>query len=216
MGMPAGDKKQIPQNIEAEQSVLAACLLNQDAIDEVATKLAPESFFRPAHQIIFRSMLDLRKRNLPIDQISLAENLRATGQLDAIGGKPYLVDLADNTFALTNWVNHTEIVKRTGILRDLIYASAQITALAYDAPDDLDEVVEGAEKTLFEVTEKRVSSTFTPINELLEGVFEEMTKLTERDSHMAGVPTGFQDVDNLFHGLRGGDLIVLAARPGVG
>jgi len=196
--------------------VLAACILNQDAIDEVATKLIPESFFRPAHQIIFQSMLNIHARNLPIDQISLAENLRASGQLEAAGGKAYLVELADNTFALTNWMTHTDIVKRTSILRDLIYASAQITAMAYDAPDDLDEVVEDAEKTLFKVTEKRVSSSFASINDLLTDAFDEITKLAEQKSHMAGVPTGFADVDNLFHGLRGGDLVILAARPGVG
>jgi replicative DNA helicase len=212
----AAANKQIPQNIEAEQSVLAACILNQDAIDEVATKLIPESFFRPAHQIIFQSMLNIHARNLPIDQISLAENLRASGQLEAAGGKAYLVELADNTFALTNWMTHTDIVKRTSILRDLIYASAQITAMAYDAPDDLDEVVEDAEKTLFKVTEKRVSSSFASINDLLTDAFDEITKLAEQKSHMAGVPTGFADVDNLFHGLRGGDLVILAARPGVG
>lgn len=208
--------KQIPQNIEAEQSVLAACMLNQDAVDEIASKLQPESFFRPAHQLIFQSILNLHGRNLPIDQISLAENLRAEGQLEAAGGKSYLVELGDNTFALTNWMTHTDIVKRTSILRELIYASAQITALAYDAPDNLDEVVEDAEKTLFNVTEKRVSSSFSPINTLLSDAFEEMTKLAEQKSHMAGVATGFTDVDNLFHGLRGGDLVILAARPGVG
>lgn len=126
-GLPgtASGSRQIPQNIEAEQSVLAACMLNPDAIDEVASKLTPESFFRPAHQTIFRSMLDLHARNIPIDQLSLAENLRANGQLDAIGGDSYLVDLADNTFALTNWVTHTDIVKRQAVLRDLIYASSQ-------------------------------------------------------------------------------------------
>ena len=209
-------QKQIPQNIEAEQSVLAACMLNRNAIDEVATKLTPDSFFRPAHQLIFAGMMDLHTRNLPIDQISLAENLRASGQLEAAGGRAYLVELADNTFALTNWLTHTDIVKRTSVLRELIYASAQITALAYDAPDDLDEVVEDAEKTLFRVTEQRVSSSFAPINKLLYDAFEEISKLAEQKSHMAGVPTGFADVDNLFHGLRGGDLIILAARPGVG
>lgn len=208
--------KQIPHNIEAERSVLAACMLNQDAIDEVAAKLVPENFFRPAHQIIFRSMLDLHARNLPIDQISLAENLRAVGQLEAIGDKSYLVELADNTFALTNWVTHADIVKRTSILRDLIYASAQITALAYDAPDSLAEVVETAEKTLFRVTEQRVSASFTSITDLLTNAFDEITKLAEQKNHMAGVPTGFADVDNLFHGLRPGDLVILAARPGVG
>ncbi|WP_314010040.1 replicative DNA helicase [Cryptobacterium curtum] len=208
--------KQIPHNIEAERSVLAACMLNQDAIDEVAAKLVPENFFRPAHQIIFRSMLDLHARSLPIDQISLAENLRAVGQLEAIGDKSYLVELADNTFALTNWVTHADIVKRTSILRDLIYASAQITALAYDAPDSLAEVVETAEKTLFRVTEQRVSASFTSITDLLTNAFDEITKLAEQKNHMAGVPTGFADVDNLFHGLRPGDLVILAARPGVG
>ena len=215
-GATSTGQKQIPQNIEAEQSVLAACMLNSNAIDEVATKLVPESFFRPAHQLIFAGMMDLHARNLPIDQISLAENLRASGQLEAAGGKAYLVELADNTFALTNWLTHTEIVKRTSVLRELIYASAQITALAYDAPDDLDEVVEEAEKTLFNVTEKRVSSSFSPINTLLYEAFEEISKLAQQKTHMAGVPTGFADVDNLFHGLRGGDLIILAARPGVG
>ena len=208
--------KQIPHNIEAERSVLAACMLNQDAIDEVAAKLVPENFFRPAHQIIFRSMLDLHARSLPIDQISLAENLRAVGQLEAIGDKTYLVELADNTFALTNWVTHADIVKRTSILRDLIYASAQITALAYDAPDSLAEVVETAEKTLFRVTEQRVSASCTSITDLLTTAFDEITKLAEQKNHMAGVPTGFADVDNLFHGLRPGDLVILAARPGVG
>ena len=214
---PSGtSSRSLPQNIEAEKSVLAACVLNQDAITEVVTKLKPENFFRPAHQIIFSSMLELNARHLPVDQISLADNLAASGQLEAAGGKAYLVELADNTFALTNWNNHVDIVKRCGILRELIYASAEISALAYDAPDDLNIVVEEAEKTLFNVTEKRVSSDFAKMDGLLTGAMEELTKLSQQQSHMAGVPTGFKDVDELFYGLRGGDLIILAARPGVG
>lgn len=212
----SGGKKMLPQNIEAEKSVLAACLLNQEAVEEVATKLTPENFFRPAHRIVFASVLDLYVRHIPVDQISVAENLHGTGQLEAIGGKAYLVELADNTFALTNWRSHVEIVKRTSILRDLVYASAQINALAYDAPDDLDVVVEEAEKTLFNVTEKRVSSDFAKMDSLLTDAFEEITKLAEQKSSMAGVPSGFKDVDDLFHGFRGGDLVILAARPGVG
>ncbi len=207
---------QIPQNIEAEQSVLAACLLSGEAIDEVATKLQPENFFRPAHQLIFKSMLNLHVANQPVDHISLAENLRAEGNLDAVGGKAYLVELADNAFALTNWETHADIVKRTSILRDLIYASAEITALAYNAPDNLDEVVEDAEKTLFGVTERRVSSSFHSVSDLLNEAFDEIDKLSKQDNKIAGVATGFTDVDNLFHGLRGGDLVILAARPGVG
>lgn len=208
--------KPIPQNIEAEKSVLAACMLNQNAIEEIATKLKPENFFRPAHRLIFQSMMDLYLRHIPIDQISLADNLKAMGELEAVGGKPYLVELADNTFALTNWQNHAEIVKRTAILRELIYASTQINALAYDAPDDLNVVVEEAEKTLFNVTEKRVASSFQKVEGLIGEAFEDLQKLAAQQTHMAGVPTGFLDLDNLFHGFRGGDLIILAARPGVG
>ena len=124
----APKNKPMPQNIEAEKSVLAACMLNAEAVEELILKLKPESFYRPAHRIIFESICELNTRRIPIDQISLADNLNATGQLEAVGGKPYLVDLADNTFALTNWQNHAEIVKRTAILRELIYACLLYTS----------------------------------------------------------------------------------------
>lgn len=214
--VPAANAKMEPQNIEAEKSVLAACLLNQDAIEEVAARLVPENFYRASHQRIFESMVDLYVRHIPIDHISVADNLKAAGQLEAVGGKPYIVELADNTFALTNWQNHVEIVKRTAILRDLIRASGEIKALAYDAPDDLGVVVEEAEKTLFKVTEKRVSSAFTKIDTLLVNAFDELQEMASRESSISGVASGFKDIDDLFHGFRGGDLIILAARPGVG
>ena len=208
--------KSLPSNIEAEKSALAACMLNADILEEIMAKLKPESFYRPAHRIIYQAISELHARRIPVDQISLADHLNAAGQLDAVGGRSYIVELADNTFALTNWSNHADIVKRTSILRDLVYASTQISALAYNAPDDLDEVVEDAEKMLFDVTEKRVSSTFVKMDALINEAFEEIAQLAEQRTHMAGVPTGFKDVDRLFYGLRGGDLVVLAARPGVG
>lgn len=206
----------LPQNIEAEKSVLAACMLNGDALTEVMTRLKPENFFRPSHRIIFEAMCDLNLRHIPVDPISLADTLNASGKLEAAGGHSYLVELSDNTFALTNWPNHSDIVKRTSILRELIYASAEINALAYDAPDDLNVVVEEAEKTLFAVTEKRVSSAFTKMDSLLTGAMEDLTALSQQQSHIAGVPSGFRDLDDLFGGFRGGDLVILAARPGVG
>ena len=206
----------LPNNIEAEKSVLAACMLNPDAVDEIATMLVPENFFRPAHQLIYAGILELNTRHIPIDQISLADRLAAEGQLEAVGGRPYLVELANNTLALTNWKNHTEIVKRNSVLRDLVYASTNINALAYDAPDDTNEVIEDAEKMLFEVTQKRVSSSFQNITDLLTQAFDEIDELVNNKNQMAGTPTGFTDVDKLFWGLRGGDLLILAARPGVG
>ena len=206
----------LPSNIEAEKSVLAACMLNSNAIDEIASKLTSDSFSRPAHQRIFEGMLDLNARHVPIDQISLAERLSAEGQLEAVGGRAYLIELANNTLALTNWKSHTEIVKRTSVQRDLVYASVNINALAYDAPDDTNEVIEEAEKMLLDVTQKRVSSTFQNIDDLLSRAFDEIEKLVNNRAQMAGVPTGFADLDKLFWGLRGGDLLILAARPGVG
>ncbi len=209
-------QQNLPQDIAAERSVLAACILNQDVITEVITKLEPESFYRPAHRLIYEAMQDLNIRHIPVDPINLADHLNARGTLEAAGGRAYLVELADNTFALTNWSYHADIVKRCAVLRDLIYASAHIKAMAYEAPDDLDTVVEEAEKTLFQVTEQRISSAFTKMDGLLTGAMEELTELAQQQSHITGVPSGFKDVDDLFCGFRGGDLVILAARPGVG
>ena len=209
-------RAQLPQNIEAEQSVLAACMLSTEVVEEIVLKLKPENFFRPAHRIIFESITDLTLRRIPVDPIALADTLQAKGQLEAVGGRAYLAELSDNTFALTNWQRHSDIVKREAILRELVYAAADINALAYDAPDDLNQVVEEAEKTLFNVTEKRVSSSFVKMDTLVSDAFEEICKLAAQKDHMAGVPTGFKDADDLFHGFRGGDLVILAARPGVG
>ena len=212
----AAPRAQLPQNIEAEQSVLAACLLNPDVTEEAVMRMRPENFFRPAHRVIFEAIQGLVSRRIPVDPISLADTLKAQGQLDAVGGRAYLAELADNTFSLTSWERHVDIVKRQAILRDLVYASAQINALAYDAPDDVNEVVEEAERMLLNVTEKRVSSTFRKMDELVAEAYERITFLANQKDHMVGVPTGFKDVDDLIHGFRGGDLVILAARPGVG
>ena len=213
---PAAPRAQLPQNIEAEQSVLAACLLNHEVTEEAVMRIKPENFFRPAHRIIFETIQGLVSRRIPVDPISLADTLKAQGQLDAIGGRAYLAELADNTFSLTSWERHVDIVKRQAILRELVYASAQINALAYDAPDDVNEVVEEAEKMLLNVTEKRVNSTFRKMDDLVNEAYEQITILASQKDHMVGVPTGFKDVDDLIHGFRGGDLVILAARPGVG
>ncbi len=206
----------LPNNIEAEQSVLAACLLSAEVAEEIVLRLKPENFFRPAHQVIFESIADLTVRNITPDPIALADTLESKGTLEAAGGRNYLIELSDNTFALTAWQRHTEIVKRTALQRDLVRASAELNALAYNAPDDINEIVEDAEKTLFNVTEKRISSSFIKMKDLLMNTYEEIIKLSDKKGSMAGVPSGFKDVDSLFHGFRGGDLIILAARPGVG
>ncbi len=212
----SGKHAQLPNDIEAEQAVLAACILNGNVADEIAISLKSENFFRASHRIIFDSIFEMVRDGISPDPISLADKLNAKGQLEAAGGRIYLADLNANTFALTNWQRHVQIVKRTAIQRELIRAAAEINALAYNAPEDLNEVVEEAEHALFNVTEKRVSSSFQKMDILINEAFEEITQLSQRGNNMVGVPTGFTDVDALFNGLRGGDLAILAARPGVG
>ncbi len=212
----AEKRAQLPADVEAEKSVLAACMLSPDVCDEAIVSLKPENFFRPGHRTIFASITDLVREGLNPDVISLADKLSAKGDLETAGGRIYLTDLNANTFALTNWQKHIQIVKRTAIQRELIKAAAQINALAYDAPEDLSEVVEEAEQTLFKVTEQRVSSSFQSMDKLVEEAFAELEKISQQRDKMIGVPTGFKDVDDLFHGFRPGDMVILAARPGVG
>ena len=124
----------MPQDIDAEKAVLAAMLLGQDTevVEEALMKLSAKDFYRPAHRKIFEAMEELYNKNAPIDQLSLADRLKSRGDLDAIGGKPYIVELGNNTFALANWAHHADIIKRAAMLRDLIGASVRITALGYD------------------------------------------------------------------------------------
>lgn len=210
------NRKSLPQNIEAEQTVLAACLLSDGVFEEVSLQLKPESFFRPAHRIIFSTMREMNARSLPIDVISVADNLRAAGQLEAVGGQAYLLELADNTFAFTSWQHHCEIVKRDAMRRELLMAAAQISALAYDSPADPAELVSQSEAALFNVTEQTVSSTFKDIQTLIVEANDEIAEMANRNEIIMGVPSGFIDIDKLFCGFRGGDLIILAARPAVG
>ena len=214
---PAAQKNRaLPQNIEAEQTVLAACLLSTGVFEEVSLKLRPEDFFRPAHRIIFETMRDMNARSIPIDVISVADNLEANGQLEAVGGRVYLLDLANNTFALTSWQHHSEIVSRDAMRRQLLLASATISSLAYDSPADPKELISQAEATLFGVTEKAVNSSFKDIKTLIIEANDQSAEMANRGDILQGVPTGFKDVDQLFNGLRGGQLLILAARPGVG
>ena len=208
----------MPQDIDAEKAVLAAMLLGQDTevVEEALMKLSAKEFYRPAHRKIFEAMEELYNKSAPIDQLSLADRLKTRGDLDAVGVKPYIVELGNNTYALANWAHHADIVKRAAMLRDLIGASVRITALGYDAPDDLDEVVETSEKLLFDVTNKRVATNFKSMESLVVETFNELQELANTKSRYNGVRTGFKDLDDLFGGLRGGDLVILAARPSVG
>lgn len=210
------NKDSLPQNIEAEKTVLAACLLSTGVFEEVLLKVKPEDFVRNQHRIIFAAMREMNSKSIVIDAISVADYLNSKNELEQAGGATYLLELADNTFAFTSWQHHADIVARDSLRRQILRAAGEIKALAYDSPNDSKELVAQAEAKLFGVTEGTVSSTFKSIKELSFDAMEELQVMAQRDGTMQGVPTGFKDVDDLFGGFRGGDLIILAARPAVG
>ncbi len=206
----------MPQDIEAEKAVLAAMMLSPGVAEEAFMKLKSEEFYRPSHQKIFDAMNDLYNHSVPIDQLSLADKLNSMGELEAIGGRAYIIELGNHSLALANWSHHADIVHRNSMLRQLIEASIKITALGYDAPDDLNAVVEESEKLLLNVTNKRVATNFKKIDTLVMETYNELQELARNKNKFTGVLTGFKDVDEIFGGFRPGDLIILAARPAVG
>ncbi len=211
-----GVPKQLPSDIQAEKSVISACMLNSDAAEQSCVDLEPENFFRLIHRDIFAAIYEIVNNGETPDYVSVLDKLKAQKKLKTQADETYILGLQNATFGLTNWKRHIEIVKRCSIQRELIKASAEINELAYNAPDSIIEVVGRAEKSLFNVTEKRVSSSFIKMEKLCEDAFDEISQIANRKETIVGVPTGFTDLDELFCGFRGGDLVVIAARPGVG
>jgi replicative DNA helicase len=209
-------KKIPPHNLDAERAVLAAMILDKEVVDDVLASINADDFYRPTHKKIFAAIQELSKQNIPVDQLTLADKLEAMGILDQVGGKPYILELADNSFALANWASHVGIVKNDALLRALIDAAVHIEALGYSNTDEADDAVEESEKLLFRVTNQRVSSTFASISDLIQDSIESLEEMAKNRSHLLGVPTGFTELDKLLAGMRGGDLLILAARPGVG
>ncbi len=205
-----------PQNIEAERALLGAMLLSAEVVEGALAKATAEDFYRPAHARIYNAIVELDQRSIPVDHLSVADKLEALSQLEEVGGKPYLLELSSAVPTTANWERYADIVTRTSTLRHLINNATEIVAMGYDAPDDLDQVVGDAERLIFDVTKKRVSSNFQAIDSLLKLSFNQLEQLAEAKEHVTGVHSGFKDLDRLLAGFHPGDLIILAARPSVG
>ncbi len=217
-GAPYSDvtNRELPGNLEAEKSVLSACLLKPEISDEICIMLQPGNFKNIFNRYIFEAIFEIVRNGERSEPVAVIDKMKCSGKISQPSDEAYIGQLLQNTNALANVKKHAEIVKRTSIQRDLITAAAEINALAYDAPDSIAEVVGMAEATLFKVTEKRVSSDFQSMAEICTDVKAELEAIQGRRGEFLGVPTGFTDLDKLFNGLRPGDLVVVAARPGVG
>lgn len=206
----------MPQDLEAEKSVLSAMILAPEALQDLLIQLSENDFFLPRHRIIFTTIKEMFDANTPVDTIGLSDALKSKKQLEIIGGPAYLLELSSNTFALTNWRRHAEMLRRDTTLRNIITASAEITSLAFDAPEDTKEVVDSAEKLIMNVTDRDVRSHYLTMSESIENLYKELDEQAQLDEDALGVRTGFPKLDSLLLGLRPGQFIVGGARPGVG
>ncbi|MEN0138446.1 MAG: replicative DNA helicase [Rhodococcus sp. (in: high G+C Gram-positive bacteria)] len=210
--------RQPPQDMAAEQSVLGGMLLSKDAIADVLEVLRPGDFYRPAHQSVYDVILDLYSRGEPADPVTVSAELDRRGELRRIGGAPYLVTLTQTVPTAANAGYYAEIVAEKAILRRLVDAGTRIVQYGYTGGEgqDVAEVVDRAQAEIFEVTERRTTEDFVPLEELLQPTMDEIDSIASRGGISLGVPTGFVELDEITNGLHPGQMIIVAARPGVG
>lgn len=205
-----------PQNTEAEQCLLGCLMLDKEAIVKVVDFIKPEDFYKSIHQDIYQVMFDIYERSEPIDILSVSSRLKEKGKLEEAGGSSYLTSLINSVPTATHVSNYAKIVRQKKILRDLISASEEIGLSAFDEAEEVDELLDKAEKTIFGIGQRALTQTFTPIKDILPETFERLDMLSKQSGGLRGVPTGFKDLDNMLAGLQKSDLIILAARPAMG
>jgi replicative DNA helicase len=205
-----------PQDIVAEQSVLGAMLLNKDAIANVLETLKPHDFYRPAHEQIFTAVLDLYARGEPVDAITVAAELARRGEIGRVGGHVYLHELVASVSVAANAAYYAEIVREKAILRRLAEAAMKVAQLAYRGAGNVSDIVDQAQQAVYDVAEGRAAEDYQPLSELMEPTLDEIEAIGSRGTAMAGVPTGFAELDDLTNGLHAGQMIIVAARPGMG
>ncbi len=205
-----------PHDVAAEQCVLGGMLLSKDAISDVIEAIRPVDHYRPAHQIVHEAILDLYARGEPADAITVANELSRRGELQRIGGAPYLHTLIASVPTAANAGYYAKIVRERAILRRLVEAGTRIVQMGYTGDADADDLVDRAQAEVYAVTDRRIAEDYHSLSEIMPGALDEIESIGSRGGQMTGVPTGFADLDALTNGLHPGQMIVIAARPAVG
>lgn len=212
-----GDITRIPpHSVESEQSILGSILLDKDAIITVAETITPSDFYKDAHRVIYESMMALNNKNEPIDMVTLTDELRKRGYLDDIGGVTYLTSLSTIVPTTSNVKYYADIVKEKSVLRQLIKASNDIINLGYGSGESAENVLDFAEKKIFDISQERTNDDFKPINQVLMDTYDMIESIYSNKSDVTGVTTGFKDLNKKINGLQRTDLILVAARPAMG
>lgn len=204
-----------PHNVEAEQSVLGAMILDKAAIIEVTEIIKSDDFYKEAHKEIFDGIIDLYNRDEPVDLVTLSDELRNRGTLDALGGVTYLSDLSTSGILTSNAKYYAKIVEEKALLRRLIQASSHIIEKGYEA-EEAEILLDMAEKSIFDISQKKNREGFSPLKEILLETFERIEELHSNKGGITGLATGFVDIDRKTSGLQKSDLILIAARPSMG
>jgi replicative DNA helicase len=205
-----------PHSLEAERSVLGAILIDVNAINLALEVITPADFYRFAHRLIFEAMIALNQTNDPIDLITLSERLNRAGHLAEVGGAAYVSQLTDGVPRAVNVQHYANIVKEKATLRALIASANEVLSRAFDGAVDADEQLDEAERSIFQIADGRLRSGFVSLGNLVDNSYQMLEKLQEQRGAITGVPTGFHDLDEMTSGFQPGDLVILAARPGVG
>ncbi|MBO9522242.1 MAG: replicative DNA helicase [Nocardioidaceae bacterium] len=205
-----------PQDNEAEQSVLGSMLISKDAIADVLEVCKAHDFYKPAHETIFDAVTDLYARGEPADPVTVAAELQRRGELQRIGGAPYLHTLSASVPIAANAGYYADIVREKAILRRLVDAGTKIAQLGYAGEGQVEDTVDRAQAEIYAITENRSTEDYAPLSAIMEGTLDEIEAISNRDGGMNGVPTGFADLDELTNGLQGGQMVIVAARPAMG
>ncbi|KNF07143.1 replicative DNA helicase DnaC [Gottschalkia purinilytica] len=205
-----------PHSIEAEQSVLGSMILDREAIVTGTEILKPDDFYKEAHKEIYESIIDIFTKDEPVDLITLSEELKRRDTLEAIGGTVYLATLSEGVSTTANIKYYCEIVEEKSILRKLIKASNEIISKGYKADEDINQIIDLAEKKIFDITQKRNQEGLEPIRSVLLESFTKIEQLSQNKGGITGLTTGFVDLDGKTSGLQKSDLILVAARPAMG
>ena len=205
-----------PQNLEAEQSVLGAILIDKDAIVGVAEFLRPEHFYKEAHGAIYSATLSLYEKREPIDLITLSQELKEVGKFDEVGGATYLAELANFVPTAANIAYYGQIVKDHFTKRELIRISGKITDAAFDTVGDVQELIDFSEKSVFGISQIYQKQFFTLLKDALAETFDRLDEISQSDVGLRGLPSGLKDLDNILAGFQPSNLVILASRPGQG
>jgi replicative DNA helicase len=206
----------LPHNLEAEKSVLGAILINNQAFNQAAEVIDQTDFFRDAHRRIFEKMIALTDRNEPVDLVTLKDELTRSNEIDEVGGPAYISSLTDGVPRSANIEYYAKIVKEKSTLRKLIQSANDVLVRAYDAEEDADDLLDHAERSIFQIAENRMRAGFVRVGDLVDSGYQLIEKLQEHRGLVTGVPSGFVDLDAMTSGFQPQDLVIVAARPSMG